>query len=227
LKQRDIDQAIGYIQNNPYFDTLENVIKNNLTRAFEIRRFEEMSNMPGYEMRDYLQFQNSKFAIETWCNDSDKVLIYAHLSHVNKKCILDASPETPSLGNYMKQNYGNNYFVTALLAGIGEFISMDSTGNYVIAHLQKPFKGSLEMQFLNLPHQICYKNLSDIKSADYGRYVGAYYIHNQFYPYSHKNRFDALFFIHHNKGFGISDFMAKTAFERFEYIRKLRKLDSF
>lgn len=168
--------------------------------------------------REYVQFQNAKFAIETFTKESEKTAIMAHLAHVNKKNNMGNRYYIRNLGSYISQAYLENYFVTAILIGNGTITSFDQNGYGNNFALITPPKESLEDLCMATDKNIFYKNLSSIKSKSLGRFIGSTYMCNQFYPFSHVGRFDGLVFIRNSSGNRLPESWPKTKEEITKYM---------
>jgi erythromycin esterase-like protein len=170
--------------------------------------------------RDFIQFENARFAMETWLKKTDKAVIYAHLGHVNKKNSFSSRIYIPNFGNYMQKEYADDYFVIALLVGCGTISNTDSLGWNSELPLVSPPNGSIEDLCLRSGGNLFYKNLSKLNSLNSGRFIGYNYVFNQFYPYSHNGRFDAIIFIKNSHGYQYPQNWPRTKEEILEYFKK-------
>ncbi|WP_423127966.1 erythromycin esterase family protein [Gaoshiqia sp. Z1-71] len=144
--------------------------------------------------REFIQFQNAKFAIDSYLADGDKAIIYAHLGHVNKRNSTQCRLFTPSFGNYMDKQYLSDYFVTALLVGEGTITSTDSLFCKSKLRIQNPEPESIEYLCMKSQDAVFYKNLCGVVSTQSCRSIGTFPLKNQFFPFNHKGRYDAIVF---------------------------------
>lgn len=223
---RNYEKAKEYIHENRFFCELDEYKRKCITRALDLRQ-KKIHPVPSLIEgdREFVQFVNAKFAIDSLLKDSSKAVIFAHLAHVNKKNVFTGRIYIPSFGNYLDQHYKKEYFVTALLVGEGTISNTDSSGNWAMLPLIRPLNGSIEKVLTNLNRSFIYMRTSDLNSVNCGRYIGIDPMKEQFYPYSHKNRFNAILFIQHSDGYSLPSNWPKTKDERIIYIENQRAIN--
>ncbi len=218
IKRRNFEKAIQITEENFSDIKLKECIKNAIMlRAGKLKPVPSLIEGD----REYTQYKNVNFCIETFIHGDEKTAIFAHLGHVNKKNSFGSRFSTPSLGNYLYKKYLENYFVIAILLGNGTITSFDQNGYGFKFHLISPIKGSLEDMFMKFKENIFYYNISKIESQNFGRFIGATYSINQFYPYSHIGRFDGIFFIKNSTSTRLPESWPKSSVDLKNYLLKL------
>jgi hypothetical protein len=101
--------------------------------------------------RDEVMWKNLIYVLKEYShNNNEKVIIYAHLSHLNKITTNESSFKE-SLGWYIRQRYDENYFVCGLLGGSGTFsncVPKKIRALSAFNNLEQPLPGSLEYESL-------------------------------------------------------------------------------
>jgi len=224
----DYERAKQFVKGNRFFLELGELKLNSFIRALELR--EKKSN-PFLSLvdgsRENIQFLNARYAIDSILKDSDKAVIYAHLGHVNKTNNLGIGRiNVPSLGYYLHQNYKEEYFVTGLFVGYGAIFNSGSDGYNRQLPLVPPVPGSIEEFCDHWNRPFLYNRTYELKSVYCGRVLGLSYSKDQFYPYSPKNRVDAIIYMKYSKGYtAYPTDWPKTMEETKEYINKQRVLN--
>lgn len=195
---------------------LSNEERKGIVRALELRhkKFNPYPSLLEGD-REFIQFQNVKFAIENCAANKTKSLLYAHLGHVDKKNSFVTRYKTPSLGNYLNNYYKENYFVIALLTGEGTLTNTEEK-TFKILPLDKPISGSLESQLWNYNCELFYISAVKLNPSYTIRNIGAYFFKQQFYPYNPYNRIDGVLYIRNSKGYDIQAY-------RTEILNELQK----
>lgn len=147
--------------------------------------------------RDYILWQNTKFAIETFSDKNSSVAIQAHLSHLNKNCPIFLT-SVKSLGQYISEYYGKDYYLTGMLFGEGT-ISVRSilTKKASVQKIDPPIHRSIEYLCFLSKGDCFYKTLPIATSEPVMiRKIGAFYLQNhQFVPSFFNGSMDAIIFI--------------------------------
>lgn len=155
-----------------------------------------------YRMRDYFMAHMVEDIAGTCLPKDKKAVIYAHWGHANN-IALSKFP-VPSLGTYLKQKYGKQYYSIALLAGQGTVSGAvpETKQLGAILSLGTPPDYSIEKLCSQTPHEhfffegkILGNNLMLIR--DIGNTGQVYEWHNL------KTRTDGYIFIRDNHGFEI------------------------
>jgi erythromycin esterase-like protein len=223
----DYEKAKNFIRGNHFFCELDEFKRNSFIRALELRqkKFEPVPSLIEGD-REYIQFSNAQFAINSILKDSSKAVIYAHLGHVNKTNVFTGRIYISSFGNYLHQYYKEDYFVAALLVGYGTIFNSDSNGWMGLLPLAPPVLGSIEKLCDNWNSPFLFKRASELESVCCGRDLGLKYSKDQYYPYSHKNRFDGVIYMKYSRGnTTCPNDWPKTMEETLEYINKQRVLN--
>ncbi|HBG40393.1 MAG TPA: hypothetical protein DDW85_03125, partial [Porphyromonadaceae bacterium] len=152
------------------------------------------------ENREFDMWKRADKIIQQYLKKDNKVVIYAHSSHINKKndFFFDVQKK-PSLGNYIHKKYGNGYFSICFQVGRGKYTQDDSGvfSKTVIDTLQAPMITSFEFSALVADNSYFYypaqKLSDDISSV---RAIGRERKNtNQFFFCSIKKRFNGVVFI--------------------------------
>ncbi len=220
IKREKYGDALNFALNNPSGFSFHNRIKYyDLIRALRYRcgaLFPKPDLIEGN--REYIMYDNAKYAIESNLKELERAVIYIHLGHANKI----NSPSTrfyiPCFGNYMNRQYREDYFVTALLAGEGTITNTDSIGYNSANLLRFPILGSLERLCLKTADNIFYKNLHNLQTIYSVRDIGLNTRGSQFSPYNHTGRFDAIVFFRHSNSYLIPKNWPKTNSSISKYI---------
>jgi erythromycin esterase-like protein len=77
---------------------------------------------------DYKMWENADTIISLFLGKKEQAVMFAHSSHVNKINTTDKSLNNKSLGNYMKEKYGRQYFCISIQAGAGNYTRYKDTG---------------------------------------------------------------------------------------------------
>lgn len=233
-KKLEYEKAKTYIIESNFFGINDAIKRRCILRAIQLRQtqlnFHPLllyDRRPGNTLiegdRDLIQFQNTRFVIDSLLYEGQKAIVYAHLGHVNKKNIFSGRLYIPSLGYYLNQYYKDDYFVIALLIGKGSYSNTDSSGNFNSSlPLLIPVKGSIEELLLESNAPYLYTRTSSLGKTYFSRNIGMYSTENQFYPYSCKSRFDAIMFLSHGKGYELPPNWPKTQKELMNYFNDQR-----
>lgn len=211
---RSIISDLGYYKHTSILYAIKNRIDFPRTVSYE------------REDRDYCQFMNAKFSINLFRKDSEKIIIYAHLGHVNKKNSQVNRQSVHNLGYFMNKEYRSNYFVTALLVGKGTISNTDSLCYNSGVKLQNPENGSIEDLCMEANAEVFYKSSIDLNTTYSTRSIGFNYVKNQFYSQNHIGRYDALVFFKNSHGFQIPKSYPRTKEEILKYILEEKKKNS-
>ncbi len=219
ISDKNYDKAIQVVENNKAgFRNLN--IQRCILRALKARMALQAPLLGfGIENREYIQFQNIQFLINTFISDGEKVAILAHACHLDKRNNLGNRYYVQNLGNYLTCEYSVNYFVTDIHVGKGTITSLYKNGYESNLSLMEAPDGSLEKMCLKADDDFFYKNMSGIKSLQSGRFIGADYMYNQFFSYSHVGRYDGLVFIKNSTGNRLPESWPKTNKEIREYLK--------
>ncbi|WP_320167758.1 erythromycin esterase family protein [Mangrovibacterium marinum] len=152
------------------------------------------------DKREFTMFQNSKFAIETFINGTEKTAIFAHHGHIDKQNNKGNRINAKNLGGYLFQTYSDNYFSIAILVGNGIITSFGKNGFESDFHLQTPPVGSIENLCLKLNKEAFYVDSKKLPPINLGRFIGAFYTNNQFCSCLSCDSFDGLLFIKNSTG---------------------------
>jgi len=80
--------------------------------------------------RDYHMWLNTKMILNTYKNDSAKIVVMGHDAHLNKLRNSDQTAYNRSFGYYLAEYFKENYQVIALTAGQGERIAQSRQYTY-------------------------------------------------------------------------------------------------
>jgi erythromycin esterase len=130
--------------------------------------------------RDCILWQNTKFAIENFSSKNSTVAIYAHLSHLNKKIPIFLN-NVKSLGQYISDDYGKDYYLFGMLCGEGT-ISVKSILNakYSVQKIDNPVQRSIESLCSFSNETNFFKEVPLVATSPILiRKTGAFYLENQ------------------------------------------------
>ncbi|PIF01989.1 MAG: hypothetical protein CR996_01690 [Draconibacterium sp.] len=215
-KKKEYEKAKDYIVRNDFLGIDDTVKRKCILRAIDLKQTQRNFNpLLLYNQnsdktliegdRDFIQYQNTRFAVDSLLCKGEKAVIYAHLGHVNKRNIFGGRLYIPSLGYYLNQYYKDNYYVIALLVGKGTYSNTDHRGSFNPSlPLQLPPANSLENLLLEQNVPFLFTNTKFLAETYSGRNIGMFSHKNQFYPYN-KNRFDAVMFLQYGKGYELPE----------------------
>lgn len=167
-----------------------------LRRALQLQ---QEQNAPDFNMfgpdRDYAMYQNAKWAIDNYLRNGEQAVVYTHLGHANTGNVFYLRYNTPSMGTYMKTNYGMGYFVIAVAIGSGTITDPDNMRSGVGLPIVSNETGSLEHLCMLSPDKCFYKNLNDIGVTSFVRAIGNQGPNDIFWPFSHQGKVDGVVFI--------------------------------
>ena len=130
--------------------------------------------------RDHLLWQNAKFAIENLSSKNSTTAIFAHLSHLNKKIPIFLTT-VKSLGQYISDSYGKDYYLIGMLCGEGT-ISVKSilTTKISVQKIDNPVQRSIE-HLCSMSKETCFFKAVPLTmtSPILIRKIGAFYLENQ------------------------------------------------
>ena len=146
--------------------------------------------------RDFLLWQNTKFAIDNFSVDNSKVVIYSHLSHLNKSSPVFLN-SVKSLGQYITNFYRSDYYLIGMLIGEGSILTLVSPDKMISQKIDLPASRSIENLCSFSTVNSFYKTLPLLSSFPIlYRHIGGYYSKNrQFDPSFIKGSMDAIVFI--------------------------------
>jgi erythromycin esterase-like protein len=187
---------------------LEDQEYNSLIQYLKIRTDSLCRIMPVYKSRnwaeinrDYLLWQNVKFAIDNFCDDKSRVAIYSHLGHLNKNTpiFLDT---IKSLGQYIADFYGNQYYSIGMFIGGGTISTLSSSREVVPQEIAPPAPRSIE-SLCSLAGEDCFYKRLPVKSKVpvLCRHVPVHYCKSrEFIPSFMPGSMDAFIFIPRSSG---------------------------
>jgi erythromycin esterase-like protein len=145
--------------------------------------------------RDSIMAANFLYYQNLICNDNDKSLVYAHFLHTE---YADLSYGIP-MGQYLRQQFGANYFHIAVTVGSGEICSSFSISPDT---LQTPVNNSIEDVLSRQKEDYCYLSANKIAGSYVKRrFSGLMPEKNQF-PYGYispADRMGGVIFIRNSK----------------------------
>ncbi len=146
--------------------------------------------------RDYLLWQNAKFAIDNLSDGKSKIAVYSHLSHLNKKVPIFLN-SVKSLGGYMADYFGDNYFVIGMIIGEGKVSTLVSSNKMVVQEIGFPKLRSIESFCVKAGAGNFYKPLPILSTVPIlYRVIGSYYCEaREFEPSFTDKSMDAILFI--------------------------------
>lgn len=227
LSRNKYNDALTVINNHG--DTLINELGNEL--FLEIKHALEIRNgqlNPDHDMadsyRDYLMYQNSKWAIDNYLKQGDQAVLYAHLGHVNKGNAFFCRFDVNSMGRYMNRNYGRDYFTTVVTVGTGTIADPKKMKSDVGYSLSVNIHGSIEELCMSSDDRLFYKNLASVGSTYFVRGIGSGIPPKEFYPFNHKDRVDGVVFIRESTSYRRPDDWPKDLDDWFRYLdKKIKK----
>jgi len=150
--------------------------------------------------RDFLLWQNVKFALENLADDTSTVAIYSHLAHLNKKTPIFLNT-VKSLGQYIDHYFGSNYFLIGLFIGEGTITTFTGKNNMVLQEIGSPDMRSIEYVCSLSSMDNFYKALPLETTPILNRSVTGYY--NRFREFTaafQEDSMNALIFIKRSSG---------------------------
>jgi len=150
--------------------------------------------------RDFLLWQNVKFALDNLKDNKSTVAIYSHLAHLNKKTPIFLT-SIKSLGQYIDNYYGCNYFLIGLFIGEGTITTFTGKKNMVLQEIGSPDLRSIEYVCSLASMDNFYKILPLQTTPILNRSVTGYY--NRFREFTaafQEENMNALIFIRKSSG---------------------------
>lgn len=192
LKMRAVVREINIKDENDYWLT------------YLLRDVLDRSDYAETAKRDSVMAENASDLINEFGKNTCSILS-GHLSHLSRSKIYTTSfQRDPSMGYYLSEKYGKNYFVLGQFAGGGKFWATsykgldNSTENWNNYSIGLPIGKSLEQYCQKVPSTRFYmNNVRDLDGCDieYIRSVGRHWSPMQFYPFDFKTEIDAFVFI--------------------------------
>lgn len=188
------------------------------------------------ELRDFFMSVRAKWIIGTYLARGEKAVVYAHSGHVNKLNLgfsrhIDIS--NCSLGGYLHQEFGNQYYVISVQPGEGGVLQQKTRGRQVEQELDAPPYNSFEYSALRTGLDcFFYPSRAIPEDMSYVRWIANIQVGRGFSFFSIPQRLDGFIFVRENKPVdnGVNDAyyeamrFGKTRNEkRKAYIRKLRE----
>jgi len=147
--------------------------------------------------RDYLLWQNAKFAIENFSSKSSTTAIIAHISHLNKMVPIFLTT-VKSLGQYLSESFGEEFYLIGMLFGEGT-ISVRSilTSKICVQKIDNPIQNCIEYLCSLSKESNFFKTIPlSTTSPVLMRKIGAFYLENQqFAPSFVSGSMNAFIFI--------------------------------
>ncbi|NCB69398.1 MAG: hypothetical protein EOM47_11200 [Bacteroidia bacterium] len=153
--------------------------------------------------RETEMFDAFKFIYELYnINKNKKVLIYGHISHLDKKRQFFPNGLESSLGNMIDKEFNSNYYLIGMIAGNGSITNLTESGTFDTEKISQPINNSLEEYFCDFGKDSVFINAKLLPDNMYIRLEGTPMRNcNNFVPINPKERMDAVFFIKNSKGF--------------------------
>lgn len=146
------------------------------------------------KIRDSIMSVNLISLIKKNVRKGEKVVVCAHLSHLNKEKVNNSIDK--SLGYYINKNFNSKYFVIGFIAANGKYKVDQIPNTYDLA---SPIAGSIEYyseKLLNKPFYLNIKSEPMFNSKIiYTRFIGGIPKNYQFSPGNLSKRIDAIIFI--------------------------------
>ena len=158
--------------------------------------------------RDYIFAQNAIFAIDSLLKNNEKALIYSHFQHTSKICNYINGANYSTMGSYLNEKYGNEFYNIGLLVGTGTFTANNDSMIVDNNTLGTPILGSIEQKCLDMNNELFFSSLSSASPDDnlcYYRNKGNFTGINQFYIGNIQKRTDAVIFVKNSTGFKIPE----------------------
>ncbi|TRO66814.1 erythromycin esterase family protein [Christiangramia sabulilitoris] len=109
------------------------------------------------EFRDLKMFENVKYIVENLSKE-EKVFIWAHNEHINKKEMYSTDSGITDLGRNLKDYYGDNYYAVGFDFGIGKikgFVTSKNEDNYWKTYdIEKPIKRTYAKTLMSIDKDI-------------------------------------------------------------------------
>lgn len=172
-------------------------------------RNERLSSIDGYlllKQRDYHMYKNVDYFLQHHLQANEKVLIYTHYTHAQKKeQIWNIFPVITPLGYYLAQKYKDDYGVLGIAIGEGEVTSRSNEhqDEFIIHKLTPPSTSSLENLFMNANKEYVYFPSKCLPDDIYMiRHIGnRIWTDQEFFYNAVKECADGFVFIRHSHGF--------------------------
>lgn len=151
--------------------------------------------------RDYLMWQNCKFAFENFPEAASGVAIYSHLSHLNKKTPIFLY-SIKSLGQYITESFEGNYFVIGMLIAEGKVSTFINHDDLIQQTIADPASRSIESLCTMAKEDNFYKTLPLVSAIPIlNRHIGLFYSKDrEFIPSFTSGSMDAVLFIRRSMG---------------------------
>lgn len=183
--------------------------------------------------RDKRMWQNMKNIIQIYNQQNEQIILYAHYLHINKLNLFPYDPEKVSLGYYISQHFGKDYYPISLIVGEGDItlVEFDEKGKglYKKYALDYPPANSIEYICSNTFNQLFFCPSKHFKNSNLlVRLMGTIEQNrDRFYYNSISSRVDGIVFIPtstENKYIDNSSvFMNELSYKRYDIRRNKRK----
>lgn len=204
---KELPIIISFLEKN---DTIKLILAKNeyeiiLHYLKTLERFNNDKTLPMYDLRDKYMFENAHFLINLLCTTDQKTIVHAHFGHTNSINRFSPKLSSRSLGYYMKNKYGNDYYSIAVLAGQGDFTTHTKDSLFVKRRLAIASNNSIEGALTIAENAYC-GIPSSILPSDLmlTRHIGSNLLKKQFYVICPTSRAEAYFFIQNSRPFDIA-----------------------
>ncbi len=194
---KHVDQIRPKLGDRDYASLIQ-YLKNRTDSLCELISSWQSSDWSGIN-RDYLLWQNTKFALENFPEAASGVAIYSHLSHLNKKTPVFLY-SIKSLGQYIAESYDQQYFVIGMLVSEGKISTFRNTDELIPQTIASPPPRSIEYICSLAQVDNFYKTLPLVSSVPVqNRHIGLFYsMEREFIPSFAEGSMDAVIFIRHS-----------------------------
>lgn len=198
------EQELSRTMGNFNYMVLLQILKSRTDSALYNLSFPELSEWQ-IAYRDYIMWQNVEQVLENFAGENSPVVISSHYTHLNKanKILFN---EVTSLGQYLSQAYGDNFYHIGILLGQGEAGAMiQKKGRKFEPGVHKlifPPKGSLEY-LASLTNQAFFYKSGYVASKKplLMRFSGLESSNIQFYPIYFPGSMDGFVFIRNSTSY--------------------------
>ncbi|SFJ77863.1 erythromycin esterase family protein [Myroides guanonis] len=117
-----------------------------------------------YEFRDLKMFENVKYIVDQQ-SQSEKVFIWAHNDHINKKEMYYSGSGIFNLGRHLKDYYKDDYYSVGFDFGTGDihgYVIDKKKGNYwKTFHIKKPFPRTYAKLLMSINKNVFFIDMED------------------------------------------------------------------
>lgn len=165
---------------NQYFETNKidspEMLKK-VNREIEILiNYTEYVQQPNNEFRDRQMFENIDWILENELSN-EKVFLWAHNEHINKRGMWSYNSGIRNLGSFLKNKYQEDYYCVGFDFGIGSLKGYNpkkkSKNGWVLHKVEKPYKKTYSETLFKANKDIYFIDLKDAEISEPNRFFSS------------------------------------------------------